>query len=309
MSRSASSPSTGRWAIVGLVLFLLFDALLVGWALSAHRGNGSVVAAPVPVPAVTTPAPDETPTMAPASTPVRLLSVLDDRTAWRSVLGACQGTPPSLELTTDAGRTWQPSDIAGIAGVGRIASVQATSVDIASVVAFDARNCAPVLALSYVAGGDWVTYPDRVTGSWFVDPATPSLVHTPTGDVQAPCSAMTALASGGGANAAVLCADHTVHRTEDTGATWSAPIPVPGSVAIGDSGSGYLVATAGLAECAGVAVTTVPDAATAPSGPGVCATDSAPAAGEVAVDAAGGTAWLWAGDELATSADGGATWR
>ncbi len=307
MTRTATSSSPRRWAVVGLILFLIVDALLVAWALTADRGSAGTPRAAATPSASPTPVPTTAPE--PATAPARLLSVLDEDTAWRSAVGSCPGTPPTLELTTDGGRTWRSSDLAGIADVAAVATVQATSEDVASVVAFDADGCAPVLALSYVAGNDWVTYPDRVAGNWFLDPAAPQVLHTPTGEAPAPCEAVVSLAGRSAADAAVLCADHTVYRTADGGGTWSAPAGVPGSTAIAAGAGEYLLAVGGEEGCAGVAVTRLPDDAPAPATAATCASETAPQAGQVALATGGDSAWLWAGDDIVTSEDGGTTWR
>jgi hypothetical protein len=314
MTRTASRSSHARWAIVGLVLFLVVDAVLVGWALVGDRFVGPGSATRTPASAQADPEPTATPTAGPAAAPERVLSVLDEETAWRSTVGACPGTAPTLERTTDGGSTWQSSDIAGIADVAGVAAIQLTSEDQASVVALAAEGCAPVLALTYVGGDDWVAYPDRAAGTWFVDPGTPSRVHSPSGDRTAPCSTVVSLAPRDARNAAVLCADHTVHRTIDAGATWSEPVAVAGSVAIAGADDGYLLATTGSgttgsADCAGVTVTTLPDGGTAPDAEAACAVPSAPEPGQVALATGGGSAWLWAGDSIVTSEDGGKTWR
>jgi hypothetical protein len=310
MPRNASPSTARRLALVGLVLFVLLDAVLVAWALSVDRddpGGARVPAASsTPEPAA---APTATPTSGPAAAPARLLSVLDEDTAWRSEVGNCPDSPPTLELTTDGGRNWRSSDLAGIADVGAVAAVETTTEDVAAVVALDSDSCDPVLALSYVAGDDWVTYPERVAGHWFLNPDSPSVLHTPAGELPAPCATAVSLASRGESDAAVLCADHTVHRTTDAGGTWSEPVPVAGSVALAADEDGYLLATTGQLGCAGVAVASLPDEATAPAADPACASTSAPESGQVALAAGGGSAWLWAGDDVVTSSDGGATWR
>jgi hypothetical protein len=308
MARMTSHSSSRRWAVVGLVLFVLIDAVLVAWALSVDRRDASGAQAPARPSASSTPEPTPEAPAEPAAAPGRLLSALDEDTAWRATVGACPGTPPTLELTTDGGRNWRPSDLAGLADVAAVAAVEITSADVASVVAFDTGDCAPVLALSYVAGEDWVSYPDRVAGHWFLDPASPSMLHTPAGELPAPCTTAVSLAARDGGDAAVLCADHSVHRTTDAGETWSEPVGVPGAVALAGNEDGYLLAATGSAGCGGVAVTSLPDEADAAAVAAACATSSPPEPGQVALGAGGGSTWLWAGDDLLTSGDDGRTW-
>jgi hypothetical protein len=133
-------------------------------------------------------------------------------------------------------------------------------------------------------------------------------VHSPKGDVTAPCGSMVGLAAKDASNAAVLCADHGIYRTSDAGVSWSGPLIVIGSVALTATAEGYATAATSLAGCAGIAVSRF-DAAVGGATLAGCLATSTPQPGTVAVASGGSTLWLWAGDLLARSSDGGSTWH
>ena len=120
------------------------------------------------------------------------------------------------------------------------------------------------------------------------------------------------LASRGDTSAAVLCSDHTVFRTTDAGSTWGSSVAVPGSVALASSGNGYAIAVTEQPSCGGVQLLALPElvdgSELTASGcfPTLAAPDSL--AGNIAVSEGAGTLWLWAGDALVLSSDGGTTW-
>ncbi|POH60827.1 hypothetical protein C3B61_19210 [Cryobacterium zongtaii] len=177
-----------------------------------------------------------------------------------------------------------------------------------SMVTLDAVDCAPQLVTTFVAGDAWKAYPDRVTAEWYVDPATSNTVHTPVGDVVAPCVSVATLAAADNSSAAVLCIDASVVTTQDAGATWSAPAAVPGAAAIAATNEGFQVAVANPAGCVGISLVGVSQDGAVDATPRPCV-DAIVGTGETALSASDdGMLWLWAGDRFARSADGGATW-
>lgn len=305
-----------RWAIGGIITFVIVDLVLIGWAMSSVNATQS---GPKSAPATssahtTTPRPTPAATATPqaaipnAVAPTRVLAALDDRVAWRATTGACPATPATLEHTSDGGATWKPSDAAGPTGASTVLRVTVASSTEAAAITLDSSNCAPQYIRTYVSGDNWATYSDQLMGSWYIEPATPTAVHSPNGDVTAPCGAMVGLAVKDPSNAAVLCADHTVYRTTDAGKSWGKPLAVPGAVALGATASGYATAATDVSGCAGVAVSNFDEATGGPTQAGCFAT-SVPQPGTVAVASGGSTLWLWAGDALVRSSDGGSTWH
>ena len=142
----------------------------------------------------------------------------------------------------------------------------------AAAITLDKTNCAPQYIRTYVSGDNWATYSDQLGGSWYLKPETPTSVHSPNGDVAAPCGAMVGLAVKDASNAAVLCADHTVYRTSNAGASWGKQLAVTGAVALAATTNGYAAAAADVSGCAGVVVSNFDGTTGAPTPAGCFAT-------------------------------------
>ncbi|MFF1571165.1 hypothetical protein ACFVWR_00330 [Leifsonia sp. NPDC058292] len=311
--------SPRSWAVVGVIALVIIDIVLVVWAITAVRSpdraaasgsNVRTVASATPSP---TPTPTATPdqTVAPAEdavAPTRLLAALDASTAWRAQAGACPATAATAEHTADGGATWIPSDAVGPTGGSALVALTVQSARQASAVALSASGCAPEFIRTYVAGDNWAAYADQLGGSWYFEGSKAGVAHAPGGDVATPCAAIVGLAVRDASNAAVLCANHDAHRTSDGGANWSAATNATGAVAITANDAGYTLAVTAAPDCAGVATVTV-DAASGQTTPGGCATTAPPAAGSVTIAAGSGTVWVWAGDAVVKSGDGGKTWQ
>ncbi|WP_460578591.1 beta propeller repeat protein [Humibacter ginsengisoli] len=322
MARTRRTSVPGRmygpgrtWAIAGLIVFVVVDVLLVAWALASV--NASPKARKDPATAVATnastprPTPTATKTQAAipnAVAPTRVLSALDDQVAWRATTGACPATAAGLEHTTDGGGTWQPADAGSLSGASSVLRITVASNTEAAAITLDKPSCAVQYMRTYVAGANWATYNDQLTGSWYLDPSSPTTVHSPQGNVPAPCPSMVGLAVRDASSAAVLCANHTVYRTSNAGAGWGAPLAVPGAVAVTAFANGYATAAGDIEGCAGVSVSSLDSGNGAATTSGCFAT-AAPQPGAVAMASGGSTLWLWAGDALARSSDGGASWH
>lgn len=305
-----------RWAIAGIIAFVIVDLVLVGWAMSSvHATQSGEKTLPSPSAAhTTTPRPTPRATTTPqaavpnAVAPTRVLAALDDTVAWRATTGACPATPATLEHTSDGGATWKPSDAAGPTGASSVLRITVASSTEAAAITLDKTNCAPQYIRTYVSGDNWATYSDQLGGSWYLEPATPTAVHAPNGDVTAPCGAMVGLAAKDASNAAVLCADHTVYRTTNAGTSWGKPLAVTGAVALTATTNGYATAATDISGCAGVTVSNF-DGATGGATSTGCFATATPQPGTVAMASGGSTMWLWAGDALVRSSDGGSTWH
>jgi hypothetical protein len=163
---------------------------------------------------------------------------------------------------------------------------------------------------TFVAGTNYSSYPNKLGSAWYVDPADRATVHSPTGAEKPPCDAVTTLAVRDGQNAAALCADGRMFSTTDAAATWSAPASLPGVVTLTDTTAGYLTAAVGRSECVGVNVLSLsPSLQSVLSGCYSTLTAAQSLSSNVALSAASGTLWIWAGDSLGRSFDGGVTWK
>ncbi|MFB6609731.1 hypothetical protein ACFCVO_05400 [Agromyces sp. NPDC056379] len=261
--------------------------------------------------AVATDAAEATPeqpevTATPTTVGSRVLASLDANTAVRASVTTCP-TPTSIEVTADGGATWEAFTADRIAAVQRI-TVGADAF--IGMLGLAVEGCTPTFERSFVGGAAWEAAPGEAASSWYVDASNRGVLHTPTGDRSAPCAAAVQIAVVDQLAAGVLCDDGTLHATADAGVNWMPPISMPGAGAIAAGGSGYLVVDLHPDECAGARLIEVSIAVGGLShgAAGACLTATA-AAGEVAIStAADGTTWLWAGDALGRTDDGGTTW-
>lgn len=300
------------WIYAAVIAFVLVDILLITWALGSR--SPATQSAPAPIPTfspLTTPTPTPTATDIDTVPPTRILSALDGATAWRATTGECPTATATPELTTDSGGTWQATDATAETGVTALQSLRVVSDSLIELVGFEADDCAPQFARSFVAGADYSAAPNLLSNQWYVNPTTRGTVHAPAGDVDAPCDSVVALAARSATESAVLCANSAAFTTTDSGVTWSNPVTIDGSVNLAVTAVGYVIATVGSPECVGVqliALSVSPTTAT-PTG---CLPVDEPAEsmqGNVAISEAAGAVWVWAGDSVMRSMDQGTSWQ
>lgn len=312
-----------RAAIIGLALFLVFDALLVAFAASAantpRSESGVAIASVAPTPTATsipTSTPTSTASASPTSRPIadavvpsRVLAALDGNTAWRATTGACPASRATIELTSDGGSNWKRTDPSGPTGASMILAITAQSAKQASAIALTSQGCSAEFIRTYVAGDNWAAYATELSSAWYIEPGVNGKVHAPGGEVAVPCPAVVDLAVGTNSSAAVLCTGHQIYRTSDNGAHWDTTPPLGGAVTISPLGSGvgYAVAEVGDAGCGGVQILALDGAGNANRR--ACVGSTPPSDGTVALSGGGGALWLWVGDAIAKSSDGGTTWH
>ena len=309
-----------RLWIIGLSLFVIADIALVAMAL--NRPAPSTPDAWVAPTFASTPAPTSTPeptqTAEPPQTvkivdPTRILEARDGSLAWRAVTGPCPGTLATPERTIDSGATWKPTNATTPTDVVSLRAITIEGTDVASMIGQLASDCSTNLVRTYVGGDNYERYPADLAGAWFVHPLDHTVVHSPAGDFAAPCANVMVLAAIDGDRAAALCNGQTLHVTTDAAASWSAAVSVPGAMNLTESASGYLVATVSTdPDCVGVQLLTLPELVEGGSGQlpiSGCFPTPASLAGNIALSEGAGTLWLWAGDALERSSDGGTTWE
>ncbi|WP_129519785.1 WD40/YVTN/BNR-like repeat-containing protein [Agromyces albus] len=300
---------TGWFVIAAVVAFVLIDIALVVFAMSSTRSAGASEVRREVLPALPTASITATPTPTPSAPAIEpdvsvaplaaVLAAFDVNTAYRSLTGGCPETPAALEVTTDAGVTWTPV----AADEARTVQAIAAATDVVNVVAADPVSCAPVLLRSFVQGADWQVTAEIGT-VWHLDAGQ---VIAPGGASSTPCTTPVQVAARTPTEAAVLCDGATVSATTDAGATWSNSAPVPGAASVAPAANGYVLAVTGGEGCEGARVVTL-SAALEPGVPGTCVPTVAPDGSTVLATAADGTVWLWSGDAVARSSDGGTTW-
>ncbi|WP_447925829.1 hypothetical protein [Georgenia muralis] len=298
-----------RWrlaAYAGLIALLALNAVLIGRLFGLFGSDAEPAPAEDLGGTTTTPSssvPTEDPVPVPSRDPSprasRILAAASDVEAWRTEGGRC-GTPPLVERTLDAGRTWT---FVGL-DLGPVTRIRITGDGPVAVIGGDA-DCAP----RYVTSADgevWEDRSDLLAGSWYLMPINPSRMMTPLGEADTPCAGGAATLDGLDVPRALIrCTDGSVQRTDDAGASW-APVTTDGpAVAVSTDVKGYVIATRSAA-CEGIAVASMAPEAEAVGAASGCAT--AVEADGVAVARAGTAVWLWVGTELLISLDGGLTW-
>lgn len=317
-------PTDGRtrrlWIYFGVAAFVVVDILLVLWAVSA-RNTPPLAAAPTsssPANPMKAPSPSSTPeptesnlsANTTAVPPTRIITALNDKVAWRATTGSCPETPASPEYTLDGGITWTTTDATGPTDVTAIQSITVEDEGIASMIGLSAEDCSPEFIKTFIAGDNYRSYPDQLEDAWYVDPANRSVLQTAGGEAAAPCADVVAFSARDNQSVAVLCVDQTIFVTSNSADTWSAALTISGAVNLAISETGYTIATVGKAECAGVQLSTL-------SAEGVitiagCLDVDMPLSAlseVVCISEAEGSLWVWVGDIVKKSLDGGATWE
>src|SRR5690625_313970 len=312
------SPSGRKWSLAAVAGLVVLNVVLI--ALLVMRPTPDVSDVPpasLPSPADTateeappepTESPDEEPTAEPteeatdeatAAGPARrLLASIDASIAWRGTTGTCD-EPGTLEHTTDGGASWEelPMDLAPLVRV-RVLGEQALFA------IGGGAGCEPTYLSSSTSGTSWLANDEYLEGSWYLHPADRDVVSTPAGLGEVPCEAVD-LAGLNTSNGAILCTDGLVMRTEDGGASWQETSPPGSPRAIGVSDGGYLLAGADEG-CEGVAVTAL--SLDGGADESTCADVADGSASDLAVAGWDGAMWLWAGEEVLVSTDGGQSW-
>ena len=298
------------WTSAGLAALAVVVLVLAVVALNQNRsvsGAGSTPGAGAPgEPETTQAVVTEEPAVVPTVVPGRVLAALDASSAVRASVTTCPEAT-NVEVTSDGGASWEPFAAEGIASVQRVTAGAGAFIGL---IGLAVEGCGLTFERSFTAGVGWEAAPDELASSWFVDPADRTVVHSPAGDRVAPCRTAVQVAVVDENVAAVLCEDGFVHATVDAAASWLPPASVPGAGAITTGGTGYRVAVLNQGDCVGAQLVevSVTEAGSEGGAVGACL-QATVAPGEVAIATGDeGTMWLWAGDVLGRTVDGGGTW-
>jgi hypothetical protein len=145
---------------------------------------------------------------------------------------------------------------------------------------------------------------------WFPSPRDRDEINGPSGTRATPCNGQViALAPFNLTRALVVCDNGDAINTHNSGKTWRRAARIPNTLAVAAGSGQYWVA--GVREdCEGVAVQSLTDEnGSLTRGRTRCAPGLNVAGGQVAMDVADGTIWLWSGNRVAISTDGGETWK
>ncbi|PCN47079.1 hypothetical protein Csp2054_13930 [Curtobacterium sp. 'Ferrero'] len=288
-----------------VVLLVVVDVVLVAMAM-ARTAPGSF-GTPGPVPTF-----GRTDTATPSATPDasasaqaaatasarRLLSAVAGREAWRASSATCSDAQVVLEHTVDGGATWSPVAVGD--DVRALWGMRATTAGL-SVLEGVGEGCTQQERTSTDGGATWKDATPGASGAAI----TPAGVRLGSTVVENPCPEPVD-AFAGDRTSVVVCDGQLEWRTR--GSAW-VDVPLGGVRGIAVDGDTYTLARIGTSSCDGVQIETMPAmdvspaTRTTPIGCNDVTTD-----GPIAIDRVGDTVWMWAGSDVAVSANGGATW-
>lgn len=302
------------FALIGLALFLVADVILVGLALTANsQSTDDLTQRPLPTfggsPSASsspTPTPSEEPPAAEATG--RFLVAGSASVLWRATAGTCE-TPSVVERSVDAGATWNALPTGDI-DLRIVSALTATSETDLQLVGSAGPECTVVGFSSSDAGDSWTSSPELLSTVAYQTPvaADGSTAVVLAGQpVAAPCPGVETMATGSERTVAACSA--VLAEWDATTGSWSA-IPFAGIHALDVQAEQILFAARGVPGCAGLGVLRVTGATltSASVTENVGCVAEADLAVPATLTSSDGVSWLWVGDALFTSGDGGATW-
>jgi len=300
--------SPGRIAlVVGVVLFLLLDAILIGYALAPSDAGEGEEPAPVPTFQIgnrseADPEPEATPAASPVVADPRFLVAVNESIGWRATPGSCPGGTAIIERTVDGGVTWLPTATNGLDS-RQVLSLTSGSASTAQVVARSGEACDVDVFVSFTSGNFWGRYPDRITEFSYIDPNSAGTLQLAGASVDAPCEPRQVQEA---ADSIAVACDGAILERIGADTEW-ATLVVPGLLAIAPRGDGYVAAVTGAEGCAGLSIQSIPQL-TANAAAETLSCIAEAATDQVTLTTASDSIWAWAGDRVWVSADGGASW-
>ncbi|MGG7452668.1 hypothetical protein ACQ3HE_17335 [Plantibacter auratus] len=296
-----------------MALFLVADVVLVGLALTANGGSSDPgTQRPIPTFGGTssTPAsPEATEEPAAAEPTKRFIAAGSATVLWRATQGTCE-VPAVVERSEDAGVTWAVNPTAQAFDLRVVYGLTATSEDEVQLVGSAGAECAVGGFSSTDAGDTWDSSPELLSTVAYQTPVAPdgsTAVVMGGQPVAAPCPAVEVLAAD--ETRTVTACSAVLAEWDASNGSWTA-IPFAGIHAVELQPEQILFAARGVTGCAGLGVVRVPGttltSTSAPENVGCVA--EADLTAPAALTSAEGASWLWVGDTLLTSPDGGVSW-
>jgi hypothetical protein len=177
------------------------------------------------------------------------------------------------------------------------------------VVGGSGKSCSARYA-AYSKDGKMVPQMNNLQEVWFQDPADRNQVRGPGRARATPCEDkdVVGIATLDPAEALIVCSNGSIMVTSDSGESWEQADKLAGAMAVGSGGGRYWVART-TRSCDGLSVTSLTlSEGQLSRGRSGCSTSSDVTAEGVAIDVSKETIWLWAGDKVHTSTDGGQSW-
>ena len=304
--RPDHAPTSRALVISGLAVLSIAAIGLTAMALSSgqsEREQRAAATPPVFGEPLEQPTPEPENTAPPAQVvevPQRVLAVgQTPGQLFRAPTPACGAGDGLVQYSFDDGQSWQTASFTDVPGAA-VRHIDASDPEVIRVTFLD-QNCEVQGARSYTNGVGWEPDPTPLL-EWTLQGDSASLV-TNTGQVTVPCPVVSV--SGAGNSGIVLCEDAHALITNDSGATWSDPVLFDAAYAVASSNDSAFVVAAGGNDCVGVTVATL--SVDGPGEPGACAPiEAAPA--QVVMATGNGVSYVWAGDDILRSPDGGISW-
>ncbi|WP_099331837.1 hypothetical protein [Actinomyces minihominis] len=253
----------------------------------------------------------------------RVMVALGGDTVLRGLTGPCPTVEAVVETSFDAGATWTGDNLGATLPMVSLNRLVDIGDGLVGALGYNAQECSQLSAGSSVVGTTtWL--PLETENLWRVDPAQPTVLLGAGGiAVDAGCT-IARQSVGAEGPMAVLCEDGALRVSTDNGANWvgdegtlAAAGGTPDSVVVG--GTNVFVASVNAPDCDGAVLTSY--------GTGVdglqmtqtaCVSGAQGASGATVTAMGGGQTslafapdgglWLWGGDALVRSYDGGLSW-
>ena len=291
-----------RVGVVGLVAFLLLDAMLV--ALAWRHSQGDAEAATIPaLPSARSPAGAGTSETAPGSkAPDQeyVAALADGRLVVRAPVRDCADSDdaPPLRVATssDGGSTFTTTQIEGLATVSGAFAGDGR----ARVFGADAE-CSSVTYETSDGGGSWQLL-DEPPSFWSVLPGAAHEVMTPTDTATVPCRPRRVSGIDAGV-ARVWCADGEILGTSSAGAEWVTLGRLEDALTVAFSSPATGYALAEDPDCEGLSVLETNDGGTTWQG-----VHCSPVHGPAAIAADGDSVAVVGADRVDASPDAGQSW-
>ncbi len=280
---------------IGLLVLLVADAVLIGWAFRPAPADVFAPAA-----AGTTSTAQPTPSASatgkftpPTPVPVeQYITAVGPTIAWVARAGSC-ANPGGVWVTDDQGATWTRNALPG-----RALRLLADSSKVAQAVGGDTK-CSLKLWKTTDSGAQWGKA-QNAAKAWSRLPGDAQSVHTASDLVVKPCGLRDVidLTVLDGTRAQVLCANGDVRATTDGGQRWPKAYNVKRALALTAAEGGTGVVVKADPACRGVVA--VPIITGQPAKEGTCVT--APAVdGRISVSNAGNAWWMLVGSRVFTA--------